>query len=183
MNLVDILILIVLGFGAYRGFKTGLLLSIIGFFSFFVAIIAAVSFSGSLSAYFIARYPEHETFIPLIVFFCLFVVVILVLTLLGKFLKKIIDMTLLGDLDNIAGLIFGVIKWGFFISTVIWLFAYVGLTFSEDYAEGSTILPILEPIAPIVFEWVSVVIPALKDWLRPFQEMDFKDNKYFTSIL
>ncbi len=89
-------------------------------------------------------------------------------------------MTLLGSLDNLAGLAFGVLKWAFFISTAIWLFSFVGLKISEDYTGSSILLPILEPIAPIVFEWVTILVPALEDWLRPFKEMDFKDNKYFT---
>ena len=180
MNLVDVIILVVLGFGAYRGFKTGLLLSIIGFFSFFVAIIAAINFSGKLSAYFIERYPDHESFIPLIVFLGLFILVILGLSILGKFLKKIIDMTLLGSLDNLAGLIFGILKWTFFLSTVIWLFSLVGLRLSEEYAASSRTLPIIEPIAPMLFDWVSIVLPVINDWLKPFRDMDFKDNKYFT---
>ncbi len=180
IGIIDILIGVILAYGVFKGFKRGLLLGLISFFSFFIAIIAAVHFSGTISAFYIEKYPEYETFIPLVVFILFFLAVVVILSILGRILKRIIDLTLLGGLDNIAGGVFGLLLWAFFISTAMYLFSFVGLHVAEDYRENSILLPYMEPIAPMVFDFVAGVVPGLENWMQPFKDFDFLERKYFT---
>ena len=65
--------------------------------------------------------------LPYISFIVIFIVIILVVNLIGKIFKKIIDLTLLGALDNAAGAMLSVLKWAFGISIILWLSSSFGL--------------------------------------------------------
>ncbi|MFT4741964.1 MAG: membrane protein required for colicin V production, partial [Marivirga sp.] len=137
MKTLDIILLIPLVFGAYLGFKKGLLLEIVSLLAFFLAVVGAfklVDFGQELlSPYF----QNWEKALPIISFVLLFVGILLLVNLVGKIAKKILDMTLLGGLDNFAGAVLGLLKWAFGVSLVLWLATSVDMNLSNDLTDNT----------------------------------------------
>lgn len=182
MGVLDIIFLCVFALAAYKGYKSGLFISIISLISLVVALVAALNFTGRVSEHFLLKYPDQEELIPILVFIGLLIIVILLLTIIGRVLKKIIDLTLLGSFDSFAGALFGVVKWAFFMSVFLWGLSYLNIVISEDYASNSTILPYIEPIAPLVFDNFGKIMPFIEDLIEPLKKLEDTNGEYFTSL-
>jgi len=109
--------------------------------------------------YFSPESEEEIRIIPYMSFLIIFIAVFIGIFLLSKFLKKILDFTLIGSLDNWAGAIFGGLKMAFGISLLLWLSHYAKLNFPESVINDSVIYPQLVPFAPKVVHYISFIIP------------------------
>lgn len=171
MNTLDIIILAPLLFGAYRGFKKGFVLEIVAIVSFVLAIIGGFKLlhwgMDLLDQYF----DISGDLLPYIAFIAIFIGIILLTNLIGKAFKKIIDLTLLGTVDNLAGAILSVIKWAFGISVVLWLTASFGIDFSEEWVEGSVLYEPIVSFAPTIVEYLSAVVPYTNDLFDHIQKL------------
>lgn len=163
MSTIDIVIIIPILFGAYHGFRKGFLMEIISLLAFILAIIGGFKLL-HLGMEFIDKYFEiNGNLLPYIAFLVIFILIIVGLTLLGKMFKKILDLTLLGSVDSLAGSILGCLKWAFGISVLLWLTSYIGLFLPQDTIEGSVLYSYVEPIAPVTIDYVSTIFPFASD--------------------
>lgn len=159
MKTLDILLLIPLLFGAYQGYKKGLLLEVISIAAFILGILGAFKLLdwgiNILSPYL----KEAGYLLPIVAFLVLFIGIIILVNMLGKIIKKILDLTLLGALDNFAGAIIGLLKWALGVSIILWLAASADINISKDMKEGTQIYPVVASIAPYLFEKLSAWMP------------------------
>jgi len=163
LKTLDILLLIPLLFGAYLGYKKGLLLEIVSLVALIVAVIGAFKLLDFGMDLLQPYFENWEQALPIISFILLFVGILLLVNLVGKIVKKILDMTLLGGLDNFAGSVIGLLKWAFGVSLVLWLGESIEISISADMAEGTYIYPIVASIAPFVVELISDYMPFIQE--------------------
>ncbi len=171
MNALDIVLLVFLVLGAYRGFKKGLFTEIIGFLAFLLAIVGAFKLLQVGLAFLENQFGNFGRIGPYIAFVIIFVVVLWLVNLLGRFVKKAMDLTLLGSVDNFAGAALGVLKWAIVVSMFIWVTDTVGFLLPEETRQSSFFYPILAPLGPKVIDLVSVLIPYGKDLIHAIKEM------------
>lgn len=91
--------------------------------------------------------------------------------MLGKALKKIIDLTLLGAVDNIAGALLSAVKWVFGISVVLWLTSTFDIGIPEQWEEESLLYSYILPFAPAVVDFFSAVVPFAHDLFDTVKEL------------
>lgn len=161
MNTLDIILVIILAVGAYSGFKKGLIMEIAGFLAFIIAIIAGFLLldwgMGILSRY----VRDLGSLLPFVAFLIIFIMILIGIILLGKFLKTALHLTPLGIADSLAGAFLGILKWAFGLSLLIWLVSTVGMDTTGEVVSGSQIFPWLVPIAPFVFSTIAEWLPFL----------------------
>ena len=109
--------------------------------------------------------------LPYISFILIFIGIVLLVNLIGKMLKKVLDMTLLGSADAIAGGLVGLLKWAFGVSVILWLTTNVGLLIPTEHIDGSMLYPYVVNIAPTVVEYVAILWPLAEDLFHPIKEM------------
>lgn len=109
--------------------------------------------------------------LPYIAFIIIFIGIVLLVNLIGKMLKKVLDMTLLGSLDSLAGALVGLLKWTFGVSVILWLTTNVGLLIPTAYINDSLFYPYIVNIAPTVVEYVSILWPLAEDIFHPIREL------------
>ncbi len=114
MAAIDIVILILLGLGAYEGYRKGLLLSIVGLIGFVLAIILGVYFMDPVSKWLATKLDELTFAFPIMAFLIVFAITLLFVQIVGWILKKLMDLVLLGGLDSLAGALLGIVKRAFF---------------------------------------------------------------------
>lgn len=171
MNTIDIAIIVFLLIGAYTGFKRGLLMEVISLASFFIAIILGVKLL-DWGIEFLATYIEgYEAILPIIAFGVIFITIILVLNLLGKALKKILDMTLLGSFDDLAGALLGILKWALLISIFIWIYESFGGGVKEETTSTSLLFDPISALAPGLFNTLSGLFPFIIDFFEQSKEL------------
>jgi len=109
--------------------------------------------------------------LPYIAFILIFIGIVLLVNLIGKMLKKVLDMTLLGSVDSLAGALVGLLKWTFGVSVILWLTTNVGLLIPTAYISDSLLYPYIINIAPTVVEYVAILWPLAEDIFHPIKEL------------
>lgn len=170
MTTLDIILLIPLAFGAYLGFKKGLLLEIIAVLAFVLAIIGGFKLM-EVGVTFLSAYLEnYGQLLPFISFILLFLLIILLINMLGKALKKVIDMTLLGGLDRFAGAVLGLLKWGLGVSILLWLLFHFGIRLpGQD--EAHVLYPFLVEVGPNLIDRLSSLLPFASELIANMKDL------------
>ena len=109
--------------------------------------------------------------LPYLSFLLIFIVIIVLVNLIGRAVKKMLDMTLLGSFDNLAGALIGVFKWAFGLSVLIWIFNYFEINPINQYSEEAILYPMVTSFAPSVVNYISALIPFAEDLFSSVQEI------------
>lgn len=150
---IDILILVPVLYGLYRGFTKGLILSLATLIGLFLGIYGGVKFSDVTSQYLIKNF---EIEIPLVAFGVTFLGIIIAVYLLGQVLSKFASALSLGLFNNIAGAIFGAVKAVVILSVALFFFENINQTFhfiSDEVLGKSELYDFLKNTKEIVFPY------------------------------
>lgn len=114
---IDIIVIVITLWLAYRGFRKGIVIELATLIALILGVYGAINFSGLFNEYLLPL-GISEKYLPILSFAVTFILIILIIMLLAKFLEKLIDLLSLSFLNRIGGGIFGAVK-GLFICTVI----------------------------------------------------------------
>lgn len=169
--MLDLIIVVILLFGAYEGFKEGLFIGLLSIVAFFFAVILSFHLM-SWGAEFLSKRVDEMTFmLPFVAFMLIFLGVILIIRGLGYLVKKTMDFTILGSVDNIAGGILGLFKIVFILSLFTWIADSFEFSVPKDWIRDSNIYAYIEPIAPVTIDALDEYAPIVKNTVVDFQEM------------
>jgi membrane protein required for colicin V production len=157
MNYFDFIIIIPLLWGAFKGFKKGLIIEVASLIALFLGVWGGVKFS-SISAGFLSEmFSISEEIMPLISFAITFIVIVIAVFALAKLLQKFIKMASLGTINKIAGSAFGVLKFTLIISIILTLVNNINseIRFIEPEMQNSSLL--YEPVSSLA----PAIIPGL----------------------
>jgi len=154
MNIFDIIITALLLFGFVRGLVKGLFVEVASLVALIGGVYGAIHFSYLISN-FLKEYVTWNTeYISLAAFAITFIVIIVVISLLGKALTKIANFASLGIINKILGGVFGVLKIGLILSVVFIFFGKMNETIpfiEKQTLEESILYSPVKKIAPTIF--------------------------------
>lgn len=153
MNIVDIIILILLAWGAFRGYTQGFILQLVTFIALFIGIWASIRFSGSLSDVLSQSFSITGKYLPVLSFILIFFLVVIIAHLIGMLLTKIFEFAALGWLNRLGGVAFGLIKMIFIISVL--------LTVQYRMREKLKIIPEKQRQNSLLYKPISTIAPAI----------------------
>jgi len=163
---LDILLLILLIWGAYSGFRKGFVSEIFSLGAFFIATIGSVKLMDYFAGFLRKCNGNLGTFAPYLAFVLIFLGIVVAITLVGKFFKYLINMTILGWIDRLMGAVLGIFKWAFFVSTFLWVADLLHFNVPNNYLSDTYIFPIIKSLAPRFLGWLPSWLPALQGWLE-----------------
>ena len=154
MNVFDIVILVFLLYGFIKGIIKGLFIEVASLVALVGGIWGAIHFS-----YFVGDFLEEsvtwsEKKISLAAFAITFIIIIVVVSMLGKFLTKLADLAALGLVNKVLGGVFGFVKIGLVLSIVFIFFHRLNdsISFVDDETlEESMLYESVKSIAPAIF--------------------------------
>lgn len=161
MLFIDVVLAAVLIFGLIRGFWNGFLCELAGTVSLLAGIYIAIRFSGYMRDFVGAHFPAHPQGIRLAAFLLTFILVLIGVWVLSRFLTRMAKMAGLGLVNKILGGVLGMIKMMLIASVLITIFEKLNSSgaLAEKEPMGDSIL--YEPVrnaAPMIY-------PALREWL------------------
>ncbi len=160
MNIFDIIIAALLLFGFIRGLFKGLFVEVASLVALIAGIYGAIHFSHYIRGFLATQVSWDEKLITLISFAITFIVIVLVISIIGKMLTKIADFASLGILNKLLGGIFGVLKVGLLLSLVLLMFAKLNnkLPFiSKEQQESAILYKPIKNVASTIFpEFVKI---------------------------
>jgi membrane protein required for colicin V production len=154
MNIFDIIIAALLLFGFVRGFLKGLFVEIASLVALIGGVYGAIHFSYFIGDFLNESVSWTEEYISLAAFAGTFIVIIIVISLLGKALTKFADFVSLGIMNKILGAVFGALKIGLVLSIVFIFFSKMNDTIhfiKKETLESSILYNPVKKIAPLLF--------------------------------
>lgn len=174
MNAIDVILVIPLAWGAVRGFKKGLVTEIASFAALGLGVWGAFKFSDVLGKYLKTAFNLEQNWIEFISFVVLFICIVLLVFMLGKFIQGILKKASLGFVNKLAGLLFGLMFFGFILSVVLFIFDRLDQHYSimnKEYKESSLLY---KPVA----SFAVVLVPGLNELtIDPDWEKIIPDDK------
>ena len=179
MAVLDIILAVLLVYGLYKGFSKGLFVEIASLLSLLVGLYGAIHFSYFIGDWLKTKVAWDGKYIQIVAFALTFFAILVIVSLVGKLLTKIIDAAQLGFLNKIAGAVFGAAKVALIVSVLLNLFGKLNntITFVEQESLDKTILyNRVKDFAPAIFPSIIEQVENLKE-NNPFKTEDNKSPK------
>ena len=116
MNYVDIILVVPLLWGAYKGFKKGLVIELISLIALALGIWGAVHFSDFASN--LLSDSIDQKYLSLTAFMVTFITIVVLVYFIGKLMEKVVDIVQLKFVNKLLGACFGLLKFGLIISEI-----------------------------------------------------------------
>jgi membrane protein required for colicin V production len=167
-HILDIIIALPLLWGAYKGFKKGLIIEVTTLAALILGLYGAIKFSDFTAVYLQENWTIDERYMPILSFAITFIGIVILVNLIGRLLEKVVKLVALGLANKLAGSLFRIAK----ICVIISVLFNVVDSLDKDWGlvptemkEGSVLYEPLSKIAP-------TIVPAIKDneWTKKLQE-------------
>jgi len=170
MSTIDIILTVFLLYFAYKGFTNGLIISLATLAGLVLGFYAASHFSEYTADWLQKDLGLQSSNIRLIAYVVTFVIVIVLIVLLGKFLTGVVKTAGLGIVNRLAGALFGVGKGLMIASFLFLLFSHL------DPKES--LLTAQQKNKSVLYKPVSAVAPAIIPLLQKYTVVvqDFIDE-------
>jgi len=175
MNYLDIIIIIVLVWSFYSGYKKGAIYMVVSLLAIIIGLYAAIHFSylvvGKLGE-FIGKDPDQLKILSYII---TFVIVFGLMHLVGKILDKFLEAIALGFVNRLAGGGISVAIKVVVLSLILWLFDQGNQIYpvvKQETLDSSTFYNPIKDLSPIIL----VNLKKLKDneMLQKIKEKDLE---------
>jgi membrane protein required for colicin V production len=158
MNFIDILILIPVLWGFWRGFMKGVVMEVGTLVAFFLSVWGGMKFSDVFAGWLRNWFDSQSPYIPLISFAVIFVAILMIVFGVAKLIERVLDKGALGFFNKLAGAVFGCFKFVLILSVVF---------FVLDAVEKSvTIIPPAIKDHSLLYRPVASVAPKVIPGLR-----------------
>ena len=168
MSKADIAILIFILIGAWKGYKDGFLMGLITMFALVLGVFIAFKLTGEGMLFLQDEFNADERTLPYITFFIIFVVVVVLVTWLGKAIRASIDKTFLGRVDEIFGSLLGAFKTLFMLSVMLWIADSFKIAPHSEWTDGSYLYSFTANLAPGLARWLAQFLPFLREIFPAF---------------
>jgi membrane protein required for colicin V production len=149
MNGLDIIIIIPMLWGAFKGLVKGLVAELLSIVGLIVGLYLANKFSGMLAS----ALKWDSRFAGILAFTVIIIAVFLIVYLMTKTLEKTLDIIKMQWLNKLGGMLFGALKWALVFSIVLYLWDLVDKTypiFQGKMKQESKLYPIVSGIGKTV---------------------------------
>ena len=160
MGLLDIILGVLLAFAFYKGLQNGLFVELASLVSLLAGIYFAVKFSSYIRDVLVGFVKWNPNTIQVAAFVLTFMIVVVAVSIIGKFLTGIADLAFLGWLNKLGGGFFRVLKTILIISIVFAIFEKIN--YNHYLAKKETLDNSLfyNPIQ----KTAGYMYPSLKQW-------------------
>jgi len=176
MPYLDLIIIVPLAWGMFRGFRRGLIIEICTLMALILGIYGAATFGDMGSDYLVKEFNTEPGLSLVLAFAILFIAIVAVVTLFGKVLERVVKMVALGLVNKLFGMLFGFAKFLLIVSALVFIWNGFPLTANvipDEWKQGSYLFEPVSEIAPAVY-------PVLKeqDWTDKLEQQleDLKDK-------
>lgn len=153
MTAFDIIVLIPLIWGIYRGFSRGLIMETATLIALFLGVFFAVKFSDLTANFLNVSFQIDPRFLPIVAFVLTFLGVVAIVIITAKLVEKFAEQAELTTANKVGGSFLGLLKYALGISVVIFLLNCAGKDgkfFSEETQSKSFLYKPLASIAATI---------------------------------
>ncbi len=168
MNKLDIFIVLLILFAAYRGYRSGFLMGLISLVAIILGVFGGFKLMGEGMIFLQREFNADKSVLPYLSFIAIFILIVVLVNILGKLVKASIDQTFLGTLDAGMGAILGIVKWLFMVSVVLWLLDSLEISPGNEWTGDSYLYPYVSLFATELAERTAEFLPFFKETFKQF---------------
>ncbi|MDJ0363880.1 CvpA family protein [Hymenobacter sp. H14-R3] len=166
MTPLDLLLLLPLAVGTFRGYRHGLVLEAVSLLAFVLSVVGGLSLLSAAIPVVRGYVGELFGLLPLVAFLLVLVLIMWSVHLLGNLVKKAVHLTPLGVLDNLLGAAAGGIKWLLGLSLLLHGTSLAGLSLlAPSLTAGSVVLPWVVRATPLALQLTAYALPFARGLL------------------
>lgn len=158
MNYLDIFIIGLLAYAAWKGFKRGFIIELFTFLALFIGLYAGIHFS-DFAATMLKENGVESVYMPAISFTITFLLIGAMVYFAGKAIEKVVKVVQLSLLNKLGGILFSLLRMTFMIGGVILLL--------QSYDEKSDFIDEETKDGSLLFHPIESIttfgIPAFKE--------------------
>lgn len=154
MNSIDIAIIIFILWGAINGFIKGFVVQIVTLIALILGVWAGAAFYVPIGEHLSKWLSLNGKLIQVIAFTLIFVAVLIIMYYISKLLTNMMGKSVLGRLNRIGGILFGMAKMAFIVSVLIVIiqkFDPKHKVLTTEQTNGSALFKPVSGIAPAIF--------------------------------
>lgn len=159
MNFLDILLIVPIGYAAYKGFKHGFIIELFTLLAILVGIYAGIHFSDAVAGFLKDSAGWDSEYLPVVAFTITFLGVGALIYFGGKVLEKMVKVVNLSPVNKIFGVVFATLKMLYILSVLLVLI--------ESYDEKNDFFPEKAKKESLLYEPVKDIslttVPALAE--------------------
>lgn len=179
MNLLDWIFIIIIGFSAIYGLFKGLVKEVISLLAVIIGLMGASRLYEGISPL-LKNLGLGEQAAKILSFFILFIIIFIVITLIGRLIHKFVHAILLGWLNRLGGIGFGLIR-GIITSAIIIMILTITLSDKAPILTQSKLTPHIMSVSKVLLSLVPEELQKRfmeqEKKLREFWEKKFKPQK------
>lgn len=171
MTFLDIILIIAIVIGFFKGYKNGLFVELASLIAFFIGIFIAIKFSYITQGILENHVSWSSRTIAVASFLMTLFAFVIGIHLLAKTISRIADFAFLGLANSILGGVFAAIKTALFFGILLNLFQKVNIGFvkvDEDLQEKTILvgpcMKISEFLLPVLSDWYKDVKEEIKEF-------------------
>lgn len=154
--------------GFIRGFFKGFLTELAGIIALIAGVYGAMHFSDTAFSFLSSFVSWDREVLSLVSFALTFIVIVLIISMVGGLLTKMVNIIALGLINRLLGGVFGFLKWAFLASLVFMFLNQSGsYSLEEETLQGSVLYKPVEKLAPMI-------LPTI---IRELREGDFFERQ------
>ena len=119
---VDIILLLCLGWGAYKGFRKGFIIQSFVILALVLAIWGGFAFTGMLEPFMQRHFKITDTVCYIVSFIIVFSLILILVYTSGYLVSKVVHAVSLGMINRLSGAAFGLLANALILSVLILLF-------------------------------------------------------------
>ncbi len=167
--IIDIAFVIAMILAIFKGLSKGFIVGVFSLLAFIIGLAAALKFSAVVASYLREKGMESTKWLPVLSFFLVFIVVLLLVGLGARLIKKTAQFAMLGWLDSLLGIFLYMIIY-IIILSVILFFAEKMFLFKAHVITDSYTYKHIALWGPKVINNLGNIIPFFKDMFTQLQE-------------
>ena len=154
LPITDIILIVILIWGAIAGFKKGLILTLASFFAIIAGALAAYYGADAIASELNSKVDWSEKQIAVASFAIVFLAVVLIVRLLASILERTLKLIALGLVNKLSGAVFGFAKNALILTFIIFGIKGCGQEFlPENATDECVVYPVVESIAPLILPY------------------------------
>ena len=165
---LDIILLIILILAIIKGYQRGLIVGVFSLIAIIIGLAAAIKLSTVVAAYIGKAIKVSDTWLPVISFAVVFIIVVLLIRLGANMLQKTVEIALLGWVNRLGGILFYVAIYLIVYSVILFYAEQVKLI-QPDTIQNSVTYSFIKPWGPRVINGFASILPVFKDMFAELQ--------------
>ena len=158
MSYIDIILLLFLLYGAYKGFREGFIIEVATLLGLFLGVYVSIKYSSYTEDILTVFFNLSTKYISYIALAITFIVVIVAVYVLGKILTKFVDILSLGLINKMLGTVLGVVKYFVIVGVLLLIVDALNSKFqflSEETLSNSQLYTPFLSLAKEIYNYIQ----------------------------